>query len=281
MQRVKRTGGFTLIELLVVVAIIALLISILVPSLRAAKEQTRTLVCKTRLRELYHGHVLYAGEWDDRYPDYDRWLWRGPQNNVPSRDWVERGEIYKYILNKETYFCPKDDRRRVRGGYAIGSGGSHGEDPIHSFVRTVDPHVYCIYNMRPDWADGDNWGTAVHYMNPDWLRSGVFSPPLHNRAHHDLNFHASKQGRMIPGEVVLMYEEHQGFEMNGWWQLNDGYSSKVDTAVDFMSTRHKGKGHFLFWDGHVVLGDSKRFNRYPADNYAQRVTLGGPVFPPR
>ena len=55
-------GGFTLIELLVVVAIIALLLSILLPALRHARQQTRRLVCLSNTRQLAIGCRFYLDE---------------------------------------------------------------------------------------------------------------------------------------------------------------------------------------------------------------------------
>ena len=58
----SRYPGFTLIELLVVVAIIALLVSILLPSLSKAREQAKAAVCGSRLRSFGQASALYQFE---------------------------------------------------------------------------------------------------------------------------------------------------------------------------------------------------------------------------
>ena len=60
--------GFTLIELLVVIAIIALLLAILMPSLKMAKEHARRLICGTRFKTFSTGIVLYAEANNDSVP---------------------------------------------------------------------------------------------------------------------------------------------------------------------------------------------------------------------
>lgn len=67
MRYAKRMYGFTLIEILVVVAIIALLVAVLLPSLRRAREQAKVSACLSNLRALSIAVSAYLNVENDRF----------------------------------------------------------------------------------------------------------------------------------------------------------------------------------------------------------------------
>ena len=67
-RNISKRAGFTLIELLVVIAIIALLMAILFPVLRSARNQARAVVCQANLKQWGTIFALYVEENEGRFP---------------------------------------------------------------------------------------------------------------------------------------------------------------------------------------------------------------------
>ena len=109
--RAPRDRGFSLVELLVVIAIIALLLSILTPSLIKVRSMAMRIKCTHNLKQIHLAMNLYTNANDNTYPCAQDplpggyWLWMG-------RGW--RSFVRPYLddnidpNNPSVLFCPQD-----------------------------------------------------------------------------------------------------------------------------------------------------------------------------
>jgi len=125
--------GFTLIELLVVISIMALLIALLIPVLRSARELSQRTVCLSNLRQLTLAWIVYAEEHDGKIVlNRDRsksmiysnegWLGVAFRASMMSRAELlqhrQKGDLWPWIKDVDIYRCPRG-RPGHRVTYAI------------------------------------------------------------------------------------------------------------------------------------------------------------------
>lgn len=100
MKIIKRKS-FTLVECLVVIAIIALLASILLPSLQKAKEKGVSMKCTSNLRQYGLAFRMYATDYND---------WAVPAIVTGSYWWTCVWDKEKYITNPKVFICPASEK---------------------------------------------------------------------------------------------------------------------------------------------------------------------------
>jgi len=178
--------GFTLIELLVVIAIIALLLAVLMPSLRKARSITKRVVCAHNLKQISLAVELYLDGNDNTYPCAEDplpagyWLWMG-------RGW--RGFVEPYLggnidpNNPSVLFCPEDRVAQEK------------------YESTSYSYSLAFYHSPEQIDDMNSPGDT--YTNPQ--------PSIPQRS---LNV-AKPSGKILIGEWLSNHTPIN--EDNGWW----------------------------------------------------------------
>ena len=99
-------SAFTLIEVLVVVSIIALLVAILLPSLRKARDQVKVVACQANLHDFGIAFQQYANDYRGYQPLVCYVGTKIYESDPTSDDNLMTLWLFKYTPNLGTFTCP-------------------------------------------------------------------------------------------------------------------------------------------------------------------------------
>ncbi len=210
--------GFTLVELLVVVAIIALLVSILLPTLGKAKEQARTVMCMSNIRGLGVSFSFYTTENNNWLP-----AGCGIGGDAPTWDFILQPYYDVFGLLQ----CPSDRLVRRWDYYGVLKENRH-------------PRSYAINRdvtwMGPSVWDPDCWPFQVRKVSEVTDPSDtILLGEMWEAAYY------SSVG-WLPG----MYSEYYGCGIFYEKAENPNRQATMDVH------RNKDMANYLFCDGHVM-----------------------------
>jgi prepilin-type N-terminal cleavage/methylation domain-containing protein/prepilin-type processing-associated H-X9-DG protein len=218
-----RSSGFTLIELLVVIAIIAILAAILFPVFAQARESARAASCKSNLKQIASGWMMYVQDYDERTP-LNWWsdnpcgpnagvFPNQPRGGQPIMLW----RIQPYVKNKGVLICPSD---------GAPTGGTDGVDPLSL------PCTPGVSNVFFSYSSSDEAGGL-------------------GQVNQGLGLGAGMAAFQAPASMYLAFDSQRYYgtpENNidsfGWMPQNNGINA------DFLA-RHHGLVNCAFCDGHV------------------------------
>lgn len=221
--------AFTLIELLVVVAVIALLISILLPTLGRAREQARRVTCQANLRELHRTNAFYLTEFRGVFPPHRYWeytVYLGRKRQA-EKEWFTL--LRKYFKTEQLCRCPS----------LLGTQNDQRVVWDWTFTRQNMGYGYNAYFFGHYFYDDKAAAPAqfiyippTNWWREDWMR----------RASDTLLFGDSNPRPDGDWAATL------------WWpRVND-----ADEGLNGL--RHKGGGNLVFCDGHAAFYRTTQIN---------------------
>ncbi len=151
--------AFTLIEIVVVIGIVAMLISMLLPSLSAAREQAKAVVCTSNIRQIMLANEYYKDDYRGVYcpgaSDFRGNLhrWHGARNDRDEPFVSTQGPLVPYLgagaAIRQCPTFPADEIARESGGFERGNGGyGYNNAFLGMQVNEVSANKYEVTNDK-------------------------------------------------------------------------------------------------------------------------------------
>lgn len=247
----KNIAGFTLVDLLVVIAIIAMLISLVMPATLRGMDTALTAACLSSQRQLLSAASLYAADHEGqvlREEDKNgrKAPWRlylvGNSKTYQREGPVGWGELYplNYVTDSRLFYCPAREKDRTltqnkhRNHWGkVGNGGVDWRAPMNSTKAAITAgYMFNAYRIER-FSRSEIAGTMNNFNDDTHIL-----PPLP----------ANKQVLvfdMIRHSTQLLY--HQGDLLN--IALVDG-SARSHSALKMQVRANSGIGSSLDarWD---------------------------------
>jgi prepilin-type N-terminal cleavage/methylation domain-containing protein len=182
----RKRRGFTLVELLVVIGIIAVLISLLLPSLNRAREAARRTQCLSNLRQIHQAFAMYANQNKDLVPlgvsgneyQFNYVIWR--DLGVGRHQAFGLLHQNNLIPDPRAFYCPSDvspfyQFDNENNPWPVEPAPWADNTDLHDRAGAVMNSVRVGYSCRPMDNDDSFYGKAVDRglgTVPRWIGGG-------------------------------------------------------------------------------------------------------------